>query len=148
MINSSVIRNPNFIKVLSKYFGSQSIVVSIDIKKNIFGRKYIYNHSSSSFLKVNILDWIKNIVKCGAGEIFLTSIDHEGTWKGFDKELINEVVSSVPIPVIAHGGAGDIKDIVNLNKDTDISGIGLGNLVVYQKKHNGVLINFPKLNLT
>ncbi len=148
VINSSVIRNPSFIKVLSKHFGSQSIVVSIDVKKNIFGRKYIYNHSNSSFLKVNMLDWIKNIVKYGAGEIFLTSVDQEGTWKGFDKELINEVVSSVPIPVIAHGGAGDIKDIVNLNKDTDISGIGLGNLVVYQKKNNGVLVNFPKLNLT
>ena len=146
VINSSVIKNPKLIKDLCTYFGSQSIVVSIDIKKNLFGRKYIYNHSNSSFLKVNILDWIKNIVNYGAGEIFLTSVDHEGTWKGFDKELIKEVVTSISIPVVAHGGAGSIEDIINLNNETDVSGIGLGNLVLYQKKNNGVLVNFPKIN--
>ena len=77
----------------------------------------------------------------------LTSIDQEGTWNGFDIEL-NELISkNVTIPVIACGGASDINDINKILSYTNVSGVGLGNMVLYQKKNMGVLINFPDKQL-
>ena len=70
----------------------------------------------------------------GAGEILLTSIDNEGTWKGFDLELKSKVSNAVSIPVIAHGGAGSIEHIDTLLKKTNVSAIALGSMVVFQKK--------------
>ena len=76
----------------------------------------------------------------GAGS--LTSVDQEGTWNGFDLKL-NDLISKVSIPVIACGGANDISDINKILSTTNVSGVGLGNMVLYQKRDMGVLINFP-----
>ena len=79
----------------------------------------------------------------GAGEILLTSIDREGTWNGFDIELIKKVTNAVSIPVIAHGGAGSMADIGHAVHQGGASAVALGSMVVYQKKGMGVLVNFP-----
>ena len=73
----------------------------------------------------------------------MTSVDNEGTWKGMDLKLIESVANSVNVPIICHGGAGKTDDIKDLF-DKGINAAGLGNMVVYQKKDMGVLINFPK----
>ena len=79
----------------------------------------------------------------GAGEILLTSVDKEGTWDGYDIELIKSITSVVDIPVIAHGGAGNLEDFTKAKKNANASAMGVGSMVVYQKKDMGVLINFP-----
>jgi len=79
----------------------------------------------------------------GAGEILLTSIDREGTWSGFDLELIKSITSQVGVPVIANGGAGTVLHIEQAIKEGRASAVGIGSMVVYQRKGMGVLINFP-----
>ena len=79
----------------------------------------------------------------GAGEILLTSIDQEGTWKGFDLNLVRNVTSAVMIPVIAHGGAGNLGHIDEVVNQAGASAVALGSMVVFQKKDMGVFINFP-----
>ena len=83
------------------------------------------------------------VQQLGAGEILLTSIDNEGTWSGFDTELVRLIASAVDIPVIANGGAKDIASIQAVVKNTSVSAVALGSMVVYQSKGMGVLVNFP-----
>jgi len=143
VLNSNCINNHDLIKNLASTFGSQSIIISIDVKKDIFGRPKVFTHSGTKNSKLDPIKWAKEVEILNAGEILITSIDKEGTWEGFDIELVNNIVESVEIPVIAHGGGGNKSHINELFKSTKVSAIALGNMVVYQKKDMGVLINFP-----
>jgi cyclase len=87
--------------------------------------------------------WAKEAEAAGAGEILVTSIDLEGTWNGFDMELVKRVAVAVSIPVIAHGGAGTIEHIEQVVKQSHAQAVGLGSMVVFQKRGMGVLVNFP-----
>ena len=89
------------------------------------------------------MKWAKEVEERGAGEILLTSIDREGSWMGFDVELVKAVTDAVAIPVIANGGAGSVEDIGIVVKRGGASAVALGSMVVYQKKGMGVLVNFP-----
>ena len=89
-VNSAAINDHKLITEISKKFGSQSVVVSIDIKKNLMGRKSLYDHSSKKFSAISPLKWAKQVEGLGAGEILLTFVDNEGMWKGLDIPLINE----------------------------------------------------------
>ena len=104
----------------------------------------VYNFSGTQNTKIDPLTWAKEVEKRGVGEILLTCIDNEGTWKGLNIELINRVASNISIPLIAHGGAGSVRDINYVLNNTDASAVGLGSMVVFQKKDMGVLINFPE----
>jgi len=142
-INTNAIVNPNLITEIAKEFGSQSLIVSIDVKKNIWSGKRVRINGGKTNTSLDPCKWAKKIVELGAGEILLTSIDNEGTWKGFDIPLIKEVASSVSIPIIAHGGAGKIDDIHEAIYNGNASAVALGSMVVFQKKNMGILINFP-----
>ena len=91
--------------------------------------------------KIDPVDWAKKAEEAGAGELIITSINNEGTWDGFDIEIIKSITDSISIPVIANGGAGSLTDIGNVVKNGGASAVGLGNLVVYQQKGMGVLVN-------
>ena len=84
------------------------------------------------------------VEQLGAGEILLTSINREGTWQGFDVDLVSQVSASVSIPVVAHGGAGSLQDIGDVVSRGHASAVALGSMVVFQKKGMGVLVNFPE----
>ena len=142
-INTSAFLQPNLITDIAKIFGSQALVVSIDYKSNLFGQNYVYIKSGRKNLKLHPEEWAKEVENRGAGEILLTSIDREGTWQGFDIELIRRVANAVSIPVIAHGGAGKIEHIEQVLKETNVSAVALGSMVVFQKKGKGVLVNIP-----
>ena len=143
IINTEAINNPGLIKELSETFGNQSVIVSIDVKKNLFGKYQIFIEDGTKKTKINLKDWAVEVQKLGAGEILLTSMNQEGTWNGYDIELIKNIVNSVEIPVIANGGAGNTDDIIKVFKETDVSAVALGSMVVFQKKDMGVLVNFP-----
>lgn len=144
-LNSSAIKTPSLISETAKLFGSQSIIVSIDIKKTIWGKYEVYSCRGTKSIKIDPVSYAKKVEQLGAGEILLTSIDKEGTWEGYDTEIIKKVTSAVNIPVIANGGAGNIADFSRAYK-SGASAMATGSLVVYQKKGMGVLINFPKRN--
>lgn len=142
IINSYVFKNPKFITDLSKTFGSQSVVVSIDVKKNLFGKYKIYSNSGKVETSEDINKYPKFIQNMGAGEIFLNSIDIDGTWEGYDLELIKLVCDQTNIPVTVCGGASKIKDFMLAIKN-GANGCSAGSLAVFQGKDLGVLINFP-----
>lgn len=142
-LNSHAINNPKLITDAANKFGSQSIVLSIDVKKNIFGKQTVYTHGGTKKSKYGPIEYAKIVEEAGAGEILLNSIDRDGTWDGFDIDLIRSVTEIVNIPVIAIGGAGNLEHISAAIHSGGASAIALGSMAVYQGKDLGVLINFP-----
>jgi len=142
--NSAAINNPQLITETAKAFGTQCVVVSIDVKKNFWGKPEVYGDRATQSTKENPVGFARRMEDLGAGELLLTSVDREGTWEGFDIELVGKISNAVKIPVIAHGGGGKLGDIQDVVKFGKAAAVALGSLVVYQKKGMGVLINFPK----
>lgn len=143
-LNTAALENPQLVTRAAETFGSQSIVVSIDVRKPLLGRPTVHGHRGSANTKRPPVVFAREMAERGAGELLLTSVDREGTWEGYDLELIHEVTSAVSIPVIAHGGAGSLEDFRAAVRDAGASACATGSMVVYQKKGRGVLINFPK----
>lgn len=116
-INSSAIRNPNLIQEASKKFGSQCVVVAIDAKKREDGSRWnVFINGGRIDTGLDALEWSKKVEKLGAGEILLTSMDADGTKKGYDIELTDAVCKVVNIPVIASGGCGKLEDFSEVFK--------------------------------
>lgn len=143
IFNTCPFENPGIISETAKAFGSQSVIIAIDVKRSFWGKYEVYSLSGSVNRRKSPVEWAKEIEDLGAGEILLTSIDREGTWKGFDIELTRQVADTVSIPVIAHGGAGTVGHIGDVVKNGHASAVALGSMVVYQAKGMGVLVNFP-----
>jgi imidazole glycerol-phosphate synthase subunit HisF len=110
-INTSAIKNPKFVLEASKRFGSQCIVIAIDAKREARDRWGVYTHGGRNPAGLDAVQWAKKAAKLGAGEILLTSMDCDGTQNGYDLELTRRVSESVPIPVIASGGAGNLNHL-------------------------------------
>jgi cyclase len=142
-INNSILNNPSFLSNISKEFGAQSIIASIDLKKNILGKYSIFDWVNGKTKSGNPLDYALKLQDAGAGELLITNVNKEGTWDGFDIDLIKQFTEKLNIPIIANGGAENLKDIENVVINGQASAVGLGSMVVYQKKGFGVLINFP-----
>ncbi len=141
VICTYVVENPEFIKKASDLFGSQSIIVSIDVKK--IGEKYeVYINAGKKSTGLDPAEFAIQMEKMGAGEIFLNSIDKDGTMSGYDFELIKKVSNSINIPLIACGGAEKIEDFGE-GVRAGASAMAAGSLFVYQGKNRAVLINFP-----
>ena len=131
-INTQAVKNPNFIKEASLFYGSQSIVGSIEAKrKNNSWEVYIENGRQET--GINVIEWAKQLESLGIGELILTSIDQEGTQRGFDLNLIETISKNISIPIIVSGGAGSVKDMIELSKNYDISGIAIASLLHYNK---------------
>lgn len=143
VLNSYAVEAPTFISRLAEHFGSQSVIVSIDVKKGLLGANQVKTHAGGKNAKIGVVEWAQEVERLGAGEILLTSIDREGTWEGFDIELVKSVTDAVGIPVIANGGAGSLEHIGQVVKEASASAVALGSMVVFQKKGAGVLVNFP-----
>ena len=106
-INSAAIKDPNIIKSSSKYFGSQCIVVAVDVKKDN-GSWKVHSHGGTKNTNIDALDWLKKVEDLGAGEILLTSMDKDGTKSGYDVDLLKTITNNTNIPVIASGGVGTL----------------------------------------
>ena len=130
-LNTSAIKNPKLIEKAAKIFGSSTIVVAIETSKDLKGNYFAYTDNGREFTGKEVLKWAKEVENRGAGEIFLTSIDKEGTSEGFDNEIINSVSKAVSIPVIAHGGAGNKQDIVNAIKVGNADAVAISSLFHY-----------------
>lgn len=107
-INTAAIRNPQFIRDAALKFGSSTIVIAIEAIKQTNGKYFAFVDNGREFTGIEVLDWAKKVEALGAGEIVITSVDREGTGKGYDTELTLMVSSNVMIPVIAHGGPGQL----------------------------------------
>lgn len=143
ILNSAPFYNLSVITEIAKIYGSQAVVVAVDVKKNFWGKYEVFSNSGKVNQKKDPKEWVKMVEDAGAGEILLTSIDREGTWKGLDNILIKQVAEATQLPVIANGGASSIENISSAVKDARASAVALGSMVLYQAKDLGVLVNFP-----
>lgn len=143
-INTQAAENPALVAEISARYGSQAVIASIDVKKGPFGRRTVRTLGGRRNTRRDPVSWAVEVEKMGAGEILLTSIDREGTWEGFDLELVRRVTDAVSIPVIAHGGAGTMEHIRQVVNQANASAVALGSMVVFQNKGMGVLVNFPE----
>jgi len=146
VINTAAYNNNKLVTEIANYSGNQSVVGSIDVKRNIFGKHQVYINDGATKQSKDPIHWAKELENLGAGELLVTSIDRDGTWKGFDLEILNRITSAVNIPVIANGGAGSIEHIGEAVSQCNVSAVALGSMVVYQQKGFGVLVNFPDKN--
>jgi cyclase len=143
VVNSIAYENPDFVSLLADKFGSQSVVVSIDVKKKLLGKYEVVIQNGTKSTGFSPVDYAKLMESKGAGEVMLTSVNNEGLMKGFDNKLIKEVSENISIPLIANGGAGNVNHLaeaINLGK---ASAVSAGSIFVYHGPMNGILINFP-----
>ncbi len=108
-VNTSAYKNPALIKELSDAFGSQCVVLAIDTKKEADGEWYVYLNGGRTKTGTKTTDWAKQAVELGAGEILLTSMNNDGTKNGFALDITATLSNSLPVPVIASGGAGTME---------------------------------------
>jgi cyclase len=144
VINSAAFKNPNLISEASNQFGNQSVVVSIDVKKNFWGKQKVYINGGRVNTKIDPVSYAQNMEAQGAGEIFLNSIDLDGKMCGYDVELIRRVSTAVSIPVVACGGAGKLSDFSDAVKMGRASAVAAGSMFVFHGKHRAVMINYPQ----
>lgn len=129
-INTQAIKTPQLIKDASRIFGSQCIVGSIEAKKNKTSWE-VYFDNGREFTGIDVVDWAKKLEDLGIGELLITSIDQEGTKKGFDLDLMKKITDSVNIPVIASGGAGCLNHISDLFKVAEVSAVAIASMIHY-----------------
>ncbi len=141
-INTAAVKNPALIKQLSDEFGSQCIVLAVDAKSEN-DNWFVYLNGGRVATDISAIEWIKRAIDLGAGEILLTSINHDGTKQGFANDLINEVESFSKVPVIASGGAGNMQhfaDVFNAGADAALA----ASLFHYKEMGIADLKNFLK----
>lgn len=131
-LNTAAILNPVIIQEASQRFGSSTIVVSIEAKKQPDGTYEAYTDNGRIKTGVNVFDWARRVAKLGAGEILLTSIDQEGTGQGFDIELTRRVAESVSIPVIVCGGAGCDNHVLDVIAGGKADAVSVASILHYQ----------------
>jgi imidazole glycerol-phosphate synthase subunit HisF len=143
IINSAALDDPQLIRSAADQFGSQAIVVAIDVRKRMFGQHEVYAHLSGKSTGISAVDYARTVERLGAGEILLTSVERDGTLQGYDHALIASVASSVHVPVIASGGAKDLQDFRQAIIESGASAVAGGAIFVFHGKHRAVLITFP-----
>lgn len=143
-ISAAATKNLNLISDAAAVFGSSSVIVTIDVKKDFFGNKKVFIENGKTNTKLSVLDFIREVEKHGAGEIVVNSVDHDGMMQGYDLELLKSIKEMVRIPVIALGGAGKLQDIQDAFTVAQVDAVACGSMFVYQGPLKGVLINYPK----
>jgi cyclase len=130
-INTAAIKNPQFIKEASAEFGSSTIVIAIEVIQQPGGDYLAFTDNGREHTGVEVAEWAQKVEELGAGELIITSVDREGTGKGFDEELLNSVASLVSIPVVAHGGAGNAKHIVDILEGGKVDAVCIASALHY-----------------
>ena len=143
IFNTAALTKKDLIKEAAREVGSQSIVVSIDIKKNIFGKRFLFSHASASTLSIDPISFAKQMQDLGAGELILNAVDRDGMMAGYDLDLIEQISGSVEIPVVACGGAGNLEHFKQAVNKGNASAVAAGSLFVFHGPHRAVLINYP-----
>ncbi len=142
-LSSSVVDNPNLITQIGDLVGAQSVIVVLDVKKNIFGKYNIYTNNGNTNTGIDPLKFVKEAENLGAGEIVLNSIDNDGLMKGYDTNILDLVRKKIDLPITILGGAGSLEDIKNIIKKHKVIGLAAGSLFVFKGKFRAVLINYP-----
>jgi cyclase len=148
IIGTHAAHRPEFIKQASDEFGSSTISVCIDVKKDIFHRDRVRTLGGKNSTKFAPVEFAQLMEANGAGELIIQSVDRDGMMNGYDIELIRSVTGAVGVPVVAAGGAGCREDLAEAVEKGHANDVAAGSLFVYQSKQRGVLINYPSNKLS
>ena len=143
IINTAAHEDPDFIKRAADSFGSSTITVCIDVKKKLLGREQIFLDRSEKETGENPVCFAQKMEEYGAGEIIIQSVDKDGTYEGYDLELIKKISVAVTIPVIALGGAGQYSHFKDAVYNGMASAVAAGSIFVYHGPRKAVLISYP-----
>jgi cyclase len=144
ILNNVLIENPQLVTEAANVFGSQSIIASVDVKKNLWGQYSIYSHVNNQSTKQDLQKFIRNLQELGIGELIINSVDQDGMMKGYDYNLISQVSSFLTVPIVALGGAGSVLDLEEaINQGAHAA--AAGSLFIYKGPHKAVLINYPTI---
>ncbi|AOP33681.1 imidazole glycerol phosphate synthase cyclase subunit [Leptospira tipperaryensis] len=132
-INTAAVSNPNLISEISRRFGSQCMVLSVQAKQVGEKKWEAYTDNGRERTGLDVIDWVQKAVDLGAGEILLTSIDREGTRKGFDTDLVHSVTRVVSVPVIASGGMGKPEDLVDVVRVGEADAVAMADILHYNR---------------
>jgi len=146
ILNTSAVDNPGLIRSAADYAGSSSVVISMDVKRNMLGKYEVYIRSGGKKAGLDPVRHAVEVERMGAGEILVNSIDRDGTMQGYDIELIQRVADAVNIPVVACGGAGNIQHLRDAIKLGHASAAAAGSMFVFQGPLRAVLISYPSQN--
>ena len=142
VLNFSAYNKVTLITHAALRIGSQSVVGSIDVRKNWLGKYRVYLQNGNRRTDLDPVTFAKQLQHAGAGEILLNSIENDGTFNGYDLDLVHEVSSKIHIPVVAVGGAGSVEDFSKAIEN-GASAVAAGSLFVFQRPHRAVLISYP-----
>jgi cyclase len=134
--------NPSVLRKLSDTFGSQSVVVTLDVKNSLSG-PVVMTHGGTRKSKISFFDSLQIAVDNGAGEIMVNHIDRDGMMNGYDNILLRSVTQFVNLPVIACGGCGTLHHMKDTIMQTGVTGLAAGSMFVYWGRLKGILINYP-----
>ncbi|MCV2368258.1 AglZ/HisF2 family acetamidino modification protein [Roseateles oligotrophus] len=141
-IQTGALAELDLVSNLAKQFGNQSVVASIDIKTDWLGRRRLYSASAGKYHTCSWQDYVARVVRAGAGEILINSVDRDGEMAGMDLKLIRDIAQQVEVPVIASGGVGKLADIAN-GLRSGACAVAAGAFFVYHGPHRAVLITYP-----
>jgi len=144
ILNTAAFEMPELLTRCAKRYGSQSLVVSIDVKRNWRRRWRAYKKHGTEPTEFNPVSAARHLQDLGAGEIVLHNIEREGTYQGYDLHLLSQVAQAVTIPVVALGGAKDLSDLGEAIQEGHASAVMAGSLFVFHGPHRAVLINYPE----
>jgi imidazole glycerol-phosphate synthase subunit HisF len=130
-LNTAAINNPQLIKDASRKFGSSTIVIAIEAIKESDGRYLAYTDNGREHTGIEVTEWAMKAAELGAGEIVITSVDREGTGEGFDLPLVKKISTIVSVPVIAHGGAGNVEDVKKVISEGKADAVTIASLFHY-----------------
>lgn len=130
-LNTAAIKEPEIIRKAALRFGSSTIVVAIEAIKNEDGKYYCFTDNGREYTGIDVVSWVKKVQELGAGEIIITSVDNEGTGKGFDEDLIYQITEFISVPLIVHGGAGNKNHIKDVIKNCDIDAVSAASIFHY-----------------
>lgn len=142
-VSSAMFESPELIRQASTEFGAQAIVVTLDVKKGLLGGYSVKTHNAMKDTKTDVVKAAQKAELLGAGELLLYSVDRDGTWNGFDMDLINKVSRVINIPLVVCGGANSLANARVAVKEAGASAVAIGSMAVFQGKDLGVLIKFP-----
>jgi imidazole glycerol-phosphate synthase subunit HisF len=142
-LQTAALENPRLITELADKFGSQAVMVSVDVKKNWLGKAKLYRSVTGEMLSDNWLNTMHQFISAGAGELLLNAVDKDGTLEGPDLQLIQEASAGIRVPIVALGGVASLSDI-KACVDAGASAVAAGAFFVFHGPHRAVLITYPK----
>ena len=144
IINTHAVEHPEFAKKAVERYGSSTICISIDVKKNFWGKYEIHTRGGKHNTKIDPVKFAIEMDQAGVGEIMINSIDRDGMMKGYDLDLVSRITKEVGMPVIACGGAASLDDFSGAIHQSGAAAVAAGSMFVFHGKHRAVLISYPE----